>query len=277
MRKFYIEANNGLRYNLQNEKCFLNSPTGLGFSKNTTYATVGNYFIIDNIQNAQKNITGQLVFMGDYYTNFKEFVDFSKAYKEYKLVYDANGTEYYIDIDIVSLSKSDSQRKGCLICDLSFLSKSLFYKKTENKYHLTPSNIGSRWDVDFNFMFTDEIPGQVLVDNSGHVPSSFEFEILGPVENPSLEVYEEGILVNDILFTVTIENGESLIFGNKDNNLYVYIKNLSTGDLTNAFETLDINNENFFKLRVGSSLLSFSGESPIPELSLTTYEEYEAV
>lgn len=83
MRRFYIQAGNGLRYDLQNKnKCFLNFPKGLGFEKDNSYVNVGNYFVIDDSKNEQKKISGELIFSGDWYANYKEFITFIKSYND---------------------------------------------------------------------------------------------------------------------------------------------------------------------------------------------------
>ena len=157
MRKFYIQASNGLRYDLQDRnKCFLNSPKGLGFEKDNSYINVGNYFTVDDSKNGQKTISGSLIFKNDWYANYKEFITFIKSYSDYKLVYKYDDIDYYIDIDIVEVTKGDTEGNKYLECDIEMLSKSLWYKQTSITRTIEQSDELPQWDWRFDLMFNDE-------------------------------------------------------------------------------------------------------------------------
>ena len=278
MRKFYLEADNGLRYDFQNpKKCILESPTGLGFSKTNTYEKVGETFLKNSSDSNQKNITGILHFTGDYYKNFQEFANFIKTYADYKLIYEINNTEYFIDVDIQELTKSDSQRANMLSCNISFLTKTLFYKKIKNNYFLSTPEDCSKWNVKFDFFMIDDIPAIIDVKNKGHTDSSFDFELIGPLVNPTLKFIKDNKVINSIEFKVNLGSEEKLLYSNRDNNLYV-IKINSNGIEEKALDCLDLKNDNFMKIPKGMTKLSFTAENTsVSKLTLNVYEEYEIV
>lgn len=277
MRKFYIQAGNGLRYDLQDRnKCFLNSPKGLGFSKNNSYVNVGNYFTVDDSKNNQKSINGSLIFKGDWYANYKEFIEFIKNYSDYKLVYKYDENDYYIDIDIIGVEKGDTDKHTFLECGIEMKSKSLWYKQTSITRTIEQSEELPQWDWRFDLTFSDETFDKIGIDNQGQVETPFEFELFGVVEGITLDIYQNGEIINTITFDIDLSDGDSLLYGNKDNNLYVYIKSNET--LTNAFDCLDLSNDNWTKLPVGETSLKFHTDmGTISSVTITYFEEYEAV
>lgn len=277
MRKFYIQADNGLRFDLQNKsKCFLNAPEGLGFVKDNSYINVGNYFTIDDSKNEQKSIGGSLIFKGDWYNNYKEFITFIKSYNDYKLVYKYDDNDYYIDIDIIEVEKGDTGGNKYLECNIEMKSKSLWYKQNSITRTIEQAEELPQWDWRFDLTFNDETLDRIDINNQGQVETPFEFELFGVVEGLSLDVYKNGEVINTITFDVELEDGESLLYGNKDNNLYVYKK--SDGVLTNVVDCLDLDNNNWEKLPIGETALKFNADiGTISSVTITYFEEYEAV
>lgn len=117
VREFYIENETGQRFSMMDieEGCFLNSPTGLGYSYDIEYAQIGNEFIQNIRKLAQGKIGGELIFKN--YDNYKKFVDFIESAENLKFAYKVpfeNGfTEYFKDIDISDVDKSEIRYKWC--------------------------------------------------------------------------------------------------------------------------------------------------------------------
>lgn len=115
VREFYIENDKGQRFSLMNVEsfCFLNSPSGLGYSYNSEYVQIENNFIQSTNKLAQGQIGGDLVFKN--YENYKNFVDFVQSANflrfAYKVPYENGFKEYFKDIDISSVAKTEKRRK----------------------------------------------------------------------------------------------------------------------------------------------------------------------
>ena len=116
VREFYIENENGQRFSMMNieEDCFLSSPSGLGYGYNIEYSQIGNDFIQNIKKITQGQIGGELIFKN--YDNYKKFVDFVESANFLKLVYKVpfeNGyTEYFKDIDISTVDKTEKRHRG---------------------------------------------------------------------------------------------------------------------------------------------------------------------
>jgi len=115
VREFYIENETGQRFSMMDiEKgCFLSAPTGLGYSYDTQYSQIGNDFIPNIRKLVQGQIAGELVFKN--YDNYKNFTDFIESSEKLKFVYKVpfeNGfKEYFKDIDISSVDKTEKRLK----------------------------------------------------------------------------------------------------------------------------------------------------------------------
>lgn len=115
VREFYIENETGQRFSMMDmdKGCFLNSPTGLGYSYDTQYAQIGNNFIQNIRKLTQGKIGGELIF--NEYDNYKKIIDFVESANYLKFVYKVplkNGfTEYFKDIDISSVDKSEIRHR----------------------------------------------------------------------------------------------------------------------------------------------------------------------
>lgn len=111
VREFYIENETGQRFSMMDvEKgCFLSSPTGLGYSYDIQYAQIENNFIQNIRKLIQGQFGGELIF--ENYDNYKKFIDFVESAIFLKFVYKVpfeNGfTEYFKDIDISNVDKSE--------------------------------------------------------------------------------------------------------------------------------------------------------------------------
>ena len=115
VREFYIENETGQRFSMMNveEGCFLSSPSGLGYSYDIQYAQIGNDFIQNIRKLTQGQISGELIFKK--YDNYKKFIDFVESTEILKFVYKVpfeNGfTEYFKDIDISNVDKSEIRHR----------------------------------------------------------------------------------------------------------------------------------------------------------------------
>lgn len=116
VREFYIENETGQRFSMMNieEGCFLSSPTGLGYEYDIEYSQIGNDFIQNIRKISQGQIGGELIFKN--YDNYKKFIDFIESAINLKFVYKVpfeNGyTEYFKDIDISSVEKTEKRSRG---------------------------------------------------------------------------------------------------------------------------------------------------------------------
>ena len=74
MRQFKLINSTGAEFNLMRLDAFFNSPDGLGFSMDNSYANIGTVYEITEEKASQKAVTGEMIFKG--YKQYKEFIKY---------------------------------------------------------------------------------------------------------------------------------------------------------------------------------------------------------
>lgn len=280
VREFYIENELGQRFSMMDiEKgCFLNSPTGLGYSYDIQYAQIGNNFIQNIRKLSQGQISGELVFKN--YDNYKNFVDFVESGKNLKFVYKVpyeNGfTEYFKDIDISIIDKTEIGQNGFLMVPATFNAKSLWYEAQEVVYTIDSVSNELRWDFQWDAIFTSYDSRNITFENKGHEEAPFKLELNGEVIDPIITILEDNVEVKQLDLTgLTIGAGEKFIYNTKDTEQQIIKKSNNTE--TNLFSFLNPNFINFYKLRKGVSTIRLEADGEITSGKLTIYVQYKAV
>lgn len=279
--RFYLENEKQNRIDLMSKKHFFNSPTGLGFDKDIRYAKTGNAFIVDYKDDKQSIIKGNIIFIENPYDNYKKVVDFIEQAEHLKLVYVPNyeektKKEYFRDIEVSSLTKGEIV-KGALTSSASFNCKSLFYTAEQRKFIIEYVEDEPRFDVaNWGITFNDYDDREIIIDNKGHVEAAIKIEMNGYLINPKIELRQNNKLIGNLEINDTIEVGEKLFYSTQEGNLYLY--KLVGNARTNLIDTLDLHNNNFFKLPKGISTIRLTAENGVEtKTTLDVLIEYKAV
>lgn len=251
VREFNLINEKGQKFSLMDIKdyCLLTEITGLGFRYNTEYSRIENTYT-RNIRELEQGQSGGVVNFLNYdnYEKFANFILIAENLKlEYKIPQKNKIAKYYRDIEIQSLEKTEIQTNGIISEPIEFSCLSLWYE--ENKFIYTVEEIDDelRWDFEWDSRFTDYENRSVTFENNGHEEAPFLLEMGGYILNPAISVYVNKEKVNELKLDITINENEKLIYSTKDNELLLY-KQLADGTMQNLFNTLDLNNINFFKL-----------------------------
>lgn len=283
VREFYIENDLGQRFSMMDIEngCFLSSPTGLGYSYDIDYAQIGNNFIPNIRKITQGQIGGELIFKN--YDNYKKFINFVESGNElkfvYKVPYDNNSTEFFKDIDVSIVDKTEIGVNGVLIVPATFNAKSLWYEAREIVYTINDSVSDDelRWDFSWDAVFTSYNSRNMDFENKGHEEAPFKLELDGEIVNPSIAIIEDGEETKKLdLDGLTIQEGEKLVYNTKDTEQEIYKKTTSNTKV-NLFNFLNPNFINFFKLRKGLSTIRLESDGEITSGKLTIYVQYKAV
>lgn len=280
VREFYIENETGQRFSMMNieEGCFLNSPSGLGYGYDTQYSQIGNDFIQNIRKLVQGQISGELIFKN--YDNYKNFIDFIEGSENLKFVYKVpfeNGfTEYFKDIDISNIDKSEIGSNGVLVVPAMFNAKSLWYEQKNIVLTVGEEEGEIRWDFVWDSRFADYTTRNLIFENKGHTEAPIKLEIEGYVNNPSIFVYKDKELTGSLELPVEIEENEKLIYSTRDTDLYL-VKEDANGEQINLFNALNPNFINFIKLNKGVNQIKLIADEDITRAKITIYVEYKAV
>ena len=278
MRKFYLENSIGERRDLQTkQEIHMNNPAGLGWADNNVYADARGFFPRTDSRPVQPAVTGDFVIKG--YDTYKELVDWLHQGYDLTLVYDPDGTEYRIDIDMLSVSKGEGNLWGWLECPFTMAAKTPWYKPTTREMEITPpvSEIGyKKYDYEYDYEYSvASLSNSVEILAAGHMPAAIYMTIGGPLVNPSITLTDsDSVEIGKMdLNGVSIEDGETLIFSTRFGSIGVW------QDGNDLLEYLDLNNNNFFEIPTGETVtLTLASDSDIATTAtIKLYEYYRSV
>lgn len=281
-------------FNLMNEKnqifsmmdiekfCLLTDPSGLGLSYSAEYQQLGNTFEMNIRKIEQGSIGGVLHFKSyDHYRNFINFVEQSdKLRLAYKVPFEEGEKEFFKDVSIQSLTKTEKQHDTALISESIVLDcLSLWYEAKKNVYRVEPELDEMRWDFTWDSRFVDYDTRNFQFINDGHVEAPMELEISGDVKNPVLELYVEGELCQTVSIKNHILPYQKLRYGTRENDFYIK-KVLEDGTEESLFnlETIDFANDNVIRFPKNKSCtFRMRADDEILNAKMTIYVYYKAI
>ena len=283
VREFKLLNEKGQSFSLMdiNEYCLLTEPTGLGLSYSTEYEQLQNTFISNLRKIEQEQINGMVHFLS--YDNYKNMIDFIEKSDSLKIVYKVpfktGSKEYFKDVQLQSISKSEKQTNGIISESITFDSLSLWYEEKKATYTIENYSNEIRWDFKWDSIFKDNSVRDLTFINEGHVPAPIELEIDGDVENPVLELYIENELYQTVEITNHILPYQKLKYGTLENDFYIK-KVLTDGTEEDLFslDTIEFANDNVIRFPVNKSCtLKMSADNEISSAKLTVYVFYKAI
>lgn len=280
VREFKLVNKKGQEYSLMDIKnyCLLTEPSGLGYSYSTEYEQLGNIFIEGLRSMVQGHITGTLNFIN--YDNYRKFVDFIESSEDikfsYKIPFEDNLEEFFKDVNIESIGKTEKQKNGLISEEVSFDCLSLWYQDKETVY--TVGELDELlWDFAWDSRFADYTSRSVLFENNGHIEAPFKVEMSDFLIKPKIVVWANGDLYANLNLP-NIVKGEKLLYSSQDNELYLR-KQKTDGSFENLFkhQYIDLNNRNIFKLPKGTCEVNLVAENNIINAKVNIYKQFKVV
>jgi hypothetical protein len=273
MRKFYLENSIGERKDLQTkQEIHLRDPAGLGWADNNVYADARGFFPRTDSRPVQPAVTGDFVIKG--YDTYKELVDWIHKGYDLTLVYNPDGTEYRIDVDIQSLHKGEINSWGRLECPFVMMAKTPWYRPSTRELSIAPpsSEVGyKRYNYAYPYQYSAaSLLNSVEMTASGHMQAAIYLTCPGPLTNPSVTLTLGNVVIGKMdLAGVSILSGETLIFSTRFGSIGVW------KDSTDLLSYLDLNNNNFFQIPVNETVtLTIESDSDIATIATIKLYEY---
>lgn len=279
IRRFTLINEYGQTYSLTDvRKGFLMNPSGLGYELQRNYTQFGTEWIRSDDRVGQTSITGEIYFGPDEpYQKAHEFVEFVMTSQDLTLAYETDAGTYYKDVDVNRYNKGEVSETGFLQCEVELVPKTLWYLPNNQVIKLeTIEGTGLRFTFKLPNTFQNYTNGTATVTNDGHVPAPFKCSVDGPISNPSIVLLQNGTELARLDVVADLLSGETLQYSSKDGNIYLYIDDGNGGreDLATA---LDIENDNIFKIPVGTYQLKLEADSQITSAVFTIYKQFIAV
>jgi len=283
VREFKLVNEKGQTYSMMDmyNYCLLTEPSGLGYGYNTEYEQLGNTFITNLRRMEQGQINGQVNFLN--YDNYKKLVDFIEKSETLKFSYKVpltNGVkEYFKDVQITDITKTEIQENGVMSENITFDCLSLWYEENIIIYDMQEQQEEIRWDFEWDSKFTAYDIRSLEYINQGHVEAPILIEIAGPVINPEIQLYVEGELYQRVPFNIEIEEYEKLLYGTKENEFYIKKQN-TDGTLESLFnlDVIQFENDNVIRIPQNKSCeLRLKADNEILNAQVTILTYYKAV
>lgn len=284
VREFKLINEKGQTYSLMDIKNYalLTEPDGLGYSYSTSYTKVGEVFINNIKEQEQVQITGICNFL--YYENYTNLVNFIESSESLRLSYkiplkDGSQIEYFKNIEIQSLGKTEKDENGILSCPISFDMTSLWYEQKEYTYDMSAEDNEVRWDFRWGSRFANYNSRKLEFNNTGHTLAPIYLEINGAVTNPEIIVTDSnGTTLFNLLININIAQYEKFIYSSVDGDIKILKQNVD-GTYENLFKQayIDIENNNIFKLPLGTSNITIQADNEIVSAKLNIYPYYKSI
>lgn len=267
IRQFKLQNEYAQTYSLSLPgKTFLNEPQGLGYELNASYRLLGNSWVRDYRKDKQVAITASVIFTpNNPYDVEAEFLKFIRTSQKLVLVYSTTAGTWMKDVDLITYQKTEITEGNVLKCPITLMPKSLWYSNDSLTFSLDLNTSSDsliytyRWPA----RFRSTVNGTITLTNDGSVAAPFTCVWNGPVVNPVLQLYVDGVETAKCAITGEADFGETINYSSRDGDLYVYHE--AAGVKTNLVSGLNINNNNFFKIPVGTSELKFSADAQITQ------------
>lgn len=279
IRQFTLINEYGQTYSLNDvKKGFLMNPDGLGYAISRNYTLFGSEWIKSDDQIEQTAITGTIYFGSDQpYQRAHEFVEFVMTSKDLTLSYQTDAGVYYKDVDINRYSKTEIGASGYLECEVELVPKTLWYLPNNLTVRLeSVAGTGLRFTFTLPNHWMNYTNGTASILNDGHVPAPFKASVEGPISNPSIVLLQDGEEIARLDVITEVDSGETLEYSSKDGNIYLYVDD-GNGNRTDLATSLDITNDNIFKIPVGNYQLRLEADSQITTATFVVYKQYIAV
>lgn len=283
VREFKLVNEKGQEYSLMNiEKyCLLSEPEGLGYSYSTQFNQIGDMFVSSLRKIEQGQINGTVNFINyDNYMNFINFIESSKNLKfSYKIpLSNEIGKEYFKDVLIQSITKTQKQLNGILSETVVFDCLSLWYEQNETIFKIENYEDEMRYPFTWNSRYIDYNMRTILFNNKGHIEAPIQVEIDGFVQNPTISIYIDKKEYANIKIPITINEYEKLLYSSKTGDIYIQKQN-ADGTKTNLWKKqyIDITKQNIFKLPLGISEIRLTADDDVSNAKLTVFPQYKAV
>ncbi len=284
VREFMLVNEKGEKYSLMNikEYCFLESPNGLGYAYSTNYQQVGNVFVEDVRKIQQGQIIGNLVFLN--YENYSKFINYiensTKVRFLYKVPYEKGTINYYKDIQLEQLTKSEKKKNGMIIESVVFNCLSLWYEENITRYNTQVKENEIKWDFKWNSIFSNRNIKKITYINKGHIEAPIEIKMKGPLVNPTIKLIVEGVVYQELQLKIQIRDDETLLYGSKENEFYINKEKNNILESIINLETLPnfMNIDEIIRIPTNKSCeIKLISENDITEAEIGIFPQYKAV
>lgn len=276
MRQFKLINSTGAEFNLMRLDAFFNSPDGLGFSMDNSYANIGTVYEITEEKSSQKAVTGEMIFKG--YRQYKEFIKFI-SYKPLKLAYKPLDEWAYLKCTVTRLDKSEiSSSTNLLTCAIDFTALSKWYIPRRAMTSDGDSTNIKKYTYRYGYTYVETASGEFRIINEGTEECPSILTLFGNCVNPNWVLSQNGKTLIKNGLNVEIPSNHKLIINSNDNEREIAEYTLDGTLYRNLYQKIDFDNKAFIVIPIGESMLRVTETSGNEVNAILEVEEvYETI
>lgn len=255
MRQLYLVNEVGSTYFFDfRSNTLISEISDIGFTKENTYLTYENYYFKVVEKNPQTSLGFRVVFLKGYegYSAFLEFLKVSKG--ELRLFYKVNDDTRFCYVAVKSLTKTQLE-SGVITSNLTLDKLSLWIKRDSSTIDVQADNNGKIFPYKYTFTYSSTFNGTITLTNDGEVKAPISVTITGAVDNPTLEILKDNVVISKLRLLVKSLSCVIEINSVPQNQ---YMKMKENGVERNIYALQDFTCDNFLFLDPGSYQVKFS-------------------
>ncbi|MBO7252548.1 MAG: hypothetical protein J6V25_07965 [Oscillospiraceae bacterium] len=259
IRKLYFQNASGQRQGLNGEQgVFASELSGFGFSLAPDFSDLSRGFFsqTDSEKEPQNTLAFTMTFTRSAYTTYERLIDWLAAAGTITIVYNPTGTqEYYRDVTVSYIQKSELTQTAWLECPSSFLCTTPWYMPVPSVVSLIADDINKikrytyRYTPDLMYGSGDNSSMAAVIQKGGHIPAALEFSYLGGIDNPVIRLVGKTSGKTHGVCSVKSSFGatETLMLSTRYENSYVK-KIHADGREEDLIDAVDLSGNPFFRI-----------------------------
>lgn len=266
IRQIKLRNENNEIYDLLTDT-FLRSPKGLGMQFITSFNSYNLVRRVAERKLAFEQFQGELVFKS--YGEYQNFINYVMKSKKLILMYNPNGAEYYVPVQINNIDKSEKDKiTGLLICMVVFDLMG-YWKKEDVFYSGVFEEVPTNPVYPFTYPLTYGVGSlnseyiSVYLDNNGHSPAPLLIKITGRNEFINWSIEEQkGEL------QLLVSSGQVVEVDSREEEMKIFTGQTILDQYKNQLM------QNYIYAPIGESVLLIGGAD---EVEVVMYEQFASV
>ena len=255
IRQFYLVNGIGSTYFFDYRNQTLISNVGdLGFSKQNTFLSFDDEFVLVESKNPQGSLAFEIVFLKGY-AGYKEFISFlRKSTDSLRLFYKCDNTLKYCYVTIKSISKSEL-KSNTIQSSLTLDRLSLWLVKETYEIKVAEDKTGKIFPFIYPFNYSVSYKGIISINNDGDSKAPLNILINGAVNNPIVEILKDNEVISMMRLKVLSDNCIIEINSASSNQFM----NITEGGITKSiYQLQDFTCDNFLFIEKGIYQVRFT-------------------
>lgn len=273
MRELWLEDENGVQWKFNDiRNSIATNLSNLGIEITNTYFEYDNSYARATKKMPMMKPTFNIVFFKGY-QGYQDFIKFAYRAESLKLFYKSVDTKYcYVDLE--QISKTELVANNALNCQIVFNRKSMWMKEFLIAISTEVTSEGKSYEYTYDYRYMDIAGDVISVTNNGSIPAPLSVEIIGTMNNPSIQIYVDDEIYSELSLNIVTDNPEAKLQITSDEGNEQML--LDEGEAKNVYQNQDFTKDSFLFLPVGSSkiIISPGTISGTHKFNLTFHELY---